>query len=204
MQEGYRPRHLLSPLMPAPPSPPTDGDPAGPDPAENPLARWLAEARSDVERSARHRAAWLSQRDQEAASFVGTLVDLADAGIDVTLETVARRVGGRLTGVGVDVVVLRDGPRWVAVPLGSLEAVRHAGSPRSTGDRQAPDDATLLDLLDALAAEQERVGITSRSGNRVVGRILSAGADVVTVAADGEARPTVVVAIDAINDVALS
>jgi len=177
----------------------------GHPPSDGELTRWLADVRSDHERLARRREQWLRRIDEENATFVGHLVDIADRQIDVVLETVARRITGRLRGVGIDVAVIADGSRSLVVPLASLHAVRTAEG-TTTGDRTAPLDTTFGEALLELAAERVRVTVTLVSGDQIAGRLTAVGGDVATIATDAvggdpSVAGHVAVRLTAINDV---
>ena len=169
------------------------------------LERWLAEVRADDERLRRRREQWLLVEQQESATLVGALTDLADAGAVVVAETGGGRHTGVIVGVGLDVVFLRDQKRWVLVPLSNLLAVRAVERVRpTTGDRPAPLDTTFAEALLELLAERNRVVATLTSGERLSGRLVSVGEDAVTIELDGERRATAVARLTGVADVVVA
>ncbi|MDG2113939.1 MAG: hypothetical protein P8N02_15155 [Actinomycetota bacterium] len=175
------------------------------DSSDGHLDRWLADARADDARLARRREQWLLAQQEEAASFMGALVDLADVATDVVAETTTRRHSGRLRGVGLDMALLRDDTRWIIVPLSSLLAVRTVSRHRpTTGDRSNALNATFGEVLLELVAERDRVIVTLTSGERLTGRLTAVGTDVATLLLDGDSSSTAIVQLAAISDVIIS
>ncbi len=177
----------------------------GGPPSDSELIRWLADVRADHERLARRREQWLRRVDEENSTFVGHLVDLADRQLGVVLDTFARRISGRIHGVGIDIAVVSDSGRWLLVPLASLQAVR-SPEPATTGDRTAPLDTTFGEALLELVAERSRVSVTLVCGERIAGRLIAVGSDVATVSSDAAAGDPIAAAhsairLTAINDV---
>lgn len=178
------------------------GDTPAPGDSGGRLHRWLADVRADDARLARRREQWLLRQQEESASFVGALVDLADAATEVVVETSARRHTGRLTGVGLDMLVIRDDSRWALVPMSSVLAVRTVGRTRATtGDRSSPLDTTFGEVLLELVAERDRVMVTLLSGERLTGRLTSVGTDVTTLLLDGDTEATATIRLSGVNDI---
>lgn len=172
------------------------------------LEGWVAEARVDEAARERARERWLRSVSDQEATIVGVLVDLAERRAGVALSTTAgRRHRGAISAVGADFVALRPatGPE-VLVTLGAVSMLRTlpAEDPAS-GDRSISIDLTLTEVLGELAAERERVLITTCAGSdAVAGELCSVGADLAVVRGDGQPPSTSYVPLAAIAEVALT
>lgn len=165
------------------------------------LARWRAELRTGDAVKARSKERWLRQQAEEAATWTGTLVDLAESSETVGLLVGARTLTGRLVAVAGDFCVLVTTPgAVVVVSLGHLRAVRaRAGRrPAATGERQAPLGVCFVDTLEILAGERSSVRLGLAGGETLGGRLEGVGVDVLSVrcppgaGATGTARSPVV------------
>lgn len=152
------------------------------------LDSWLAGLRAGEDAGARRRERALELQVSEEASFHGVLVDLAEHGRRVALDTTVGSRPLELRGVGIDFCAGFDHGRWVLVPLAAVAAVRPLGSGRELpgGNRAGGIDATLLEALADLLADRPRLVVTVASGEPVVGELRSVGTDVVTLRSDGE------------------
>jgi hypothetical protein len=161
-------------------------------PGSDPLLDFVDEARAAEHLEARQRERRLLQQAEEEASLAGTLLDLAERGTAVTVRTETGRAHrGLITTVAHDFVALRtDGGTDLLVRLAAVVVVRpHAGErqPAATGDRPAPSDARLVEVLAELAPDRTRVGITCRGvAERLAGELRAVGLDVVTLRLDGD------------------
>ena len=171
-----------------------DDDPwAAPDPFAAELNRWAAERRAEDAATSRSRERWLRQQAEEGATWLGVLLDLAERrqAVVVDLRSGAT-VSGELVGVGEDVCFLtglaRRSPTTLValVHVGAVRAREPAPSVAS-GDRRPALRLTLAGVLGSLAAEREVIRVGLAGGGEVTGRILGAGADVLTL--DPGARP---------------
>lgn len=155
------------------------------------LSGWAADHRAAEAVAGRARERWLRQQAQEAATWLGVLVDLAERRAAVVLELAAGGVArGTLVGVGTDVCLLAaDPPRSAAtlVALAHVVAARAAGAAPgvAAGDRRPALPLRLADALAALAAEREVARLGLAGGREVTGCLLAAGADVLTVRPGG-------------------
>lgn len=160
---------------------------ATPDPLDSELNRWAAELRAEDAARSRTRERWMRQQAEEAATWIGTLLDLAERRQAVVVDLRSgTTLSGALVGVGEDVCLL-------AAPTGrsptTLVATVHIGSVRAlspvpgaaSGDRRPSLRLTLAGALGALAAEREVAHFGLAGGGEVTGRILGFGADVLTV-----------------------
>ena len=161
------------------------------------LARWAAEER--VDEAARRRAAQRRHGEAEAAAatVAGLLQRLAEGARTVLVDTVAgNRLKGRVAAVGVDFCVIAAASNQAIVPTAAIAAVGEApGSGEATGDSppfgsEPPFEdnsgearPTFCEALAALATERPLVQIAA-GGRHWRGRLVSAGADVVSVAAE--------------------
>lgn len=165
-----------------------DDDPAlAPDPLAAELTRWAAILRAEDAVRARSRERWLRQQAEEGATWIGTLVDLAERRHPVVVDLRSgATISGALVGVGEDVCLLTAALQPSA---STLVALAHVGAVRArtpapgaaSGDRSPTLRLTLAGALGLLAAEREAARIGLAGGGEVTGRILGIGADVVTV-----------------------
>ena len=169
------------------------------------LERWAADAVVDEAARQRARQRWLRTQAEEEASFVGTLLDLAERGRSVTLEVGAHRVRGRIVGIGGDFVALRsERDQHVLLRTGVVEVVRaEPGAPAVTGDRTTVLEVGLAGVLGPLAAERPDVLVRTTSGAAVRGELRSAGVDVVHLRLPGDPPTPAWLPIDALAVVVL-
>jgi hypothetical protein len=179
------------------------------EPVDDELDRLLDETRAVDAADARARERWLRRQAQEDARFAGVVLDLAEAGRGVTITTTAgRQHRGRFTLVAADCVVLRDEREGdVYLALGSIAVVTPdaevAAGPGS-GDREAASTATLLELLSELSAERPDVVVAVDGMDQpLVGRLVGAGVDVVTIRLEGEPARTCFVPAQSLSSVSL-
>lgn len=166
------------------------------------LARWLAEARVDEAVTARLRERSLRQLGAEEATLLGLCLDLAEGGRAVLARTREGRVHrGVLVAVGADFVAMRSGSGDATfLPVGWLAWLRPApgawrGAPArggaAAGDRTPPLAARLVDVLTGLAGNRPRVRLVLAGDPDVwAGRLLTCGADVLSVELPGDPRGT--------------
>ena len=142
-------------------------------------------ADGDDAAQARAARAWQHQVDQASATWLGTLLDLAEAG-DQVLVTSERGTTfvGVVEAVGRDVVVLRTAAREQTICVSdTLTSVRalHRDAPAS-GDRQSAD--TDLHALLAAHAEDRRevvVHLRGSTSEPIIGVLFSCGEDVCSI-----------------------
>ena len=171
------------------------------------LNRWAADRRADAAAAARARERSLRQQAAETATLAGVLVDLAERRAAVVVRTSSGIVHrGRLVAVGQDFAALTgDGDRAPAtfVATAALVSVRPVDGPAAaaTGDR-APSDLDLGSVLAGAAVERPRVRVAV-GVEQVVGELLAAGLDVVTVRTDGDPPAVVYVPLASVSEVSL-
>lgn len=160
-------------------------------PSIDPFVELLDEARAGRDASARVRQRWLQRQVEEEATLVGTLVDLAETGARVALRSSSGRVNhGGLQALGRDFVLLDGGGELRLVSLASIVSVLPSVGqryPAAAGDRAAPLDLTLVELLAGLAPDRPRVTLVS-GGVALAGELRAVGVDVATLRLDGSPR----------------
>lgn len=131
----------------------------------------------------RRRHHWLVQQAGEEGTFLGTLLDLGEAGRRVSLGLVSgRRLQGTVVAIGSDFVVLLSARLRFVVPLAALAMVHdEPGARGSLGDRALPDDRCLADALVDLAPPGSTVQVQAGGDHHVVGTVTSVGRDLVVV-----------------------
>ncbi|MHB1930088.1 MAG: hypothetical protein ACYCUG_11845, partial [Acidimicrobiales bacterium] len=145
------------------------------------LTGWAADSRAREAAAERARERWLRQQAQEAATWLGVLVDLAEHGLDVTLTLDGRSVTGTLAGVGEDLCVVAHAGGTTLVALAHVRAVRAAqGSWVAGSDRRPALRIGFPDALAALAAERSPVAMALIGGSEVRGALVAVGTDVAT------------------------
>lgn len=176
------------------------------------LARWAAEER--VDEAARRRAAQRRHSEAEAAetTVAGLLRRLAEGARTVLVDTVAgNRMRGCVVAVGADFCVIAAAGGQVMAPTTAIAAVSEAPGPSEDQPEQDllslctdASGAAFNKALTALAADRPLVQIAA-GGRHWRGQLVSAGADVVSVAVktaiDGAA--TSHIAIAAIDHLAI-
>jgi hypothetical protein len=174
-----------------------------PEPDE--LARWLAEARVDEAAAARARERWLRQQAGEEATLVGVLLDLAERGSTVVVESAGgRRHRATVTAVAEDFCALRTEQGTDSlVAYAGISAVALLDDVAPAGDRPRALDMTLAEALGVVAAERPRVLVTGRDGSGRAGELTSVGRDVIVLRTDGMPRH-VYLPVAAIAEVAIT
>lgn len=151
--------------------------------------------------AARHALAVLSRAGEremldiaaDTATFIGTLRDLCDRGVDVAVQLVSgRRVHGVVRAVGVDVVVVhRADQMQVAVLARMIRAVGLASDDAALfsparGERADVIDVTLHGIVaDAFESGAELALVAEGSAEPIPGRVVGVGDDVVSVRMHG-------------------
>lgn len=155
------------------------------------LERWAADAAVDEAARSRTRARWLQVQSEESASFVGTLLDLAERADPVVVDAGGQQVRGPLVGIGGDFVVVRapmgDRAADVLVRVDAIDVVRAApGAVEVRGDRATLLDVQLGAVLGPMAADRPTVVVRTVQGVSVRGELRTAGTDVVRLLVDGD------------------
>ena len=170
------------------------------------LEQWAADARIDAAALERSRERWLRSAAEQDATFGGVLLDLAERGITVAVQTVAgRRHHGAIEVIGADFVALRKpSGSELLMALRAVTMLRAGSAGLAVGERAVSTDLRLVEALAELAAERARVLLVAqRGGDAVSGELRSVGIDVVTVRADGDPPMPVYVRTESISEVGL-
>lgn len=176
-----------------------------PSPSDRELQEFTDRARAEEAVAARRlQRALLSQAGEEG-TFRGVLVDLAERQVALAVHTTAGRlISGSIRALGSDYLgLVGSKSEHTYVPLRSVTGVRpEPGSPPTVGDRSRGIANSWGAVLVELAAERPMVSLYTIGGDRIPGRLWTAGQDVVAVRMRADA--TSYVPIDAINDLAVT
>jgi hypothetical protein len=156
------------------------------------FVKFLDEARADEAARARSRERWLQQQSMEQARFTGVLVELAEQGIRVNARVANGRFHqGKIAAVGLDFCLIRSGVD-AYLALDGLVWIRPTESAvAATGERSAPLDLFMVELLHRVAPERPRMLLFLRGDPEpLAGRLHAVGLDVLTIRMDGESRGT--------------
>lgn len=177
--------------------------PAGHDP-------YLAlgdDARQEAEVAARSERRSRLERASEVATWRGTLRDLAERRVPVSLRLAGgatRR--GCLVAVGADHLGVRtEAGQLVLVLLAAVRALRPEPglpAPAATGDRDRVEGRRLVEVLAAHVEERERIVLGCDGWEEpLAGEIVALGEDVVTLQVEGVERSTVYIPLAAVTEV---
>jgi hypothetical protein len=186
-----------------------DGDGSDNDDADaRALARWLADARAEEHVAARTRVRRLVDQASEEGTLLSGLLDLAERGAAVRLDTDGGRAfAGVIAGVGRDVVMISGDGFTAAIAASAIASVRTMDEgARAPLEARAPvRAATFLDTLIELAADGTPVAVVVRGApsDTLSGTIVAVGKDVVTMRTEGGPRLTTYVALPALLAVLL-
>lgn len=155
------------------------------------LTEMLDESTIDDRVSNRAAQRWSRQIDEEEATWIGTLTDLAEQQRSVVISTsTGQNHRVVLDAVGPDVVVARgSGGARLYVRLEVIELLVGAGRPAATGTRSG-EGATFHELLFGLSADRPNVSAATRSGRVVHGLLVAVGSDVLTIRTSSNANET--------------
>ena len=167
-----------------------------PDDLAGELRRLLADAAADAAARERSQERTLRAVAESEATFAGVILDLAERGTTILVRTIAGRLHrGRVVGVGASVLALQDGGRPpVLLTVAGVTSARpdpavdDHGLERATdvsGNRPAPIDVPLGQLLAVLAEDRPRVQVAVPGDEPVAGELRAVGSDVVTLRLDG-------------------
>ncbi|HEX9765447.1 MAG TPA: hypothetical protein VGA36_01695 [Nitriliruptorales bacterium] len=173
----------------------------------DPYQDLLDESRHREALEERARERWLESQLREDARFVGTLTDLAEQGVVVTLRTGSGATHqGWLSAVGIDHVVLRaPSGHLTYVALDAVTDVRPEPDVRheaAAGDRDPALDRTLAEVLARVVHERPRIHLRVRGdADGIAGQLCGVGRDVLSLRLDG-GRGTSYVSLTAITELA--
>lgn len=174
-------------------------------PSDRQLQELTDRARAEQAAEARRRQRSLLAQAGEEGSFAGVLADLAERGGAVAVHTHAGRlVRGVIGAIGVDYVGLigaRGERTWV--PRHAVTGLRPEPGTRATvGDRSGRWAASWHAVVVDLASERTTVALYTVGGDRIPGRLWTAGQDVVSIRAGADVLSYV--PMSSINDVTLT
>jgi hypothetical protein len=165
-------------------------------PATDPTVRLRDDGSVEDAVAARRARHHFAQVESELATFVGTLRELAERGVEVTIRgDDDRGFQGVVLAVATDHVVMATPPgQRVHMLLDAIHTVRvepgsRAGIPRSS--REAAQDLLLLERLDRWLDDPPDVAIfVAGRIDPVRGRLTAVGDDVLTIRDDHDEHPT--------------
>lgn len=144
--------------------------------------------------------------DGLSGNFLGSLVELAETGAPVAILTrTEATVRGIVAEVGTDSIVLRTATSAndVLLRTAAIEGLLETGSGHDRHVEAASQGASLVDLLDRYSEPNERIAVTTSSGNIVSGRVLRIGEDQLLVVLDGHGD-TMTIPVDAIDQAVMA
>lgn len=151
-------------------------------PGADPHVQLLDDARQAAAAASRAQRRVLRAVDEQDATLVGSLEELAEAATEVAVHTtVGRRLRGTVRALAAQhlVIVGPHGTAWVRTA-----AVTQLRVPAATrlrlggGERPARPPVALADALRGLVERRARVEVVLDGGARVHGTALAAGRDV--------------------------
>jgi hypothetical protein len=178
-------------------------------PTRDPYVELADEATHEAAIRARAEQREREERAAEVATWIGTLRDLAERQVAVSLRARSGRVHrGVLVGVGTDHVALRlHAGSLVLVSLTATRTVRPEPgepAPAAMGDRDRAQDRTLVEALARLVEERRHVVLAVRDvEDPLQGEVLGLGEDVLTLRLRGGDRGTVYLPLAALDEVAV-
>jgi hypothetical protein len=178
-------------------------------PARDPYVDLADDAAHEAAVRARVEQRERRERATEVATWIGTLRDLAERRVMVSLRARSGRVHrGALVGVGRDHVALRLPAGSVA--LISLDATRTVRpepgepAPPAMGDRDSAQDRTLIETFGRLVEDRRPVVVVVRDLDEPLhGDVIGFGEDVVTLRLSGADRGTVYLPLAAVDELVL-
>jgi hypothetical protein len=178
-------------------------------PAPDPYLELADEAAHEAAVRARTEGRHRRERASEVATWIGTLRDLAEREVAVSLRARSGRVHrGAIVGLGPDHVAVR-------LPAGSLalialDAVRTVRpepgrpAPPAMGDREAAQDRTLVEVVHRAVEDRQPLVLVVRDlPDPLHGEVIGLGDDVLTLRLGGADRGTVYLPLDALEEVVL-
>lgn len=163
-----------------------DAPGSAPDPIDRELRSLLDRSRADDAVAERRRRSALRRQAAESGTFVGSVIDLAEQGVIVTVVAGdGHHARGRIRSVGADFVGLVDeGGDTVLVCLDSASMLRaEPGTARTLGDRSARASATLMDVL--VGETDRELAVRTIWNEAVTGTLESAGSDLLVLRSAG-------------------
>lgn len=166
------------------------------------------QAIADEERraiSAQHRLQRADRRmaDGLSGTFLGTLVELADACAPVTVLTrTDATIRGTITAIGPDAIIVQTSKNASDVLLrrSAIVGVLEPGAGHDRTIDEIPTGPSFVALLDRFGDTNERIAVTTANSNQIMGRIERVGEDQLVITLDGHGD-TMTIPIEAIDQV---
>jgi hypothetical protein len=154
------------------------------------LAAWAESQQAASASRSRSRRRWIRQQAAEGATLAGTLLDLAESSVPVSLHTAGGGGvhSGVLIAVGTQVCVLSCDQAFVVIALSAITTVLPPGP--SLGDRVPTLALDLAGVLAVIVADRPSVQLQLHDGRTVCGVLEQVGQDVVTVSHPDALIPT--------------
>jgi hypothetical protein len=153
------------------------------------LAAWAESQQAASASRSRSRRRWIRQQAAEGATLAGTLLDLAESSVPVSVHTAGGGVhSGVLIVVGTKVCVLSCDQAFVVIALSAITTVWPPGP--SLGDRVPTLALDLAGVLAVIVADRPSVQLQLHDGRTVCGVLEQVGQDVVTVSHPDALIPT--------------
>lgn len=153
-------------------------------PLTDPHLELLDEARQAQAVADRSQRRLLAEADDQDATFLGSLEELAESGATVVLETtVGRVVRGHVRALAADHVVVESehGSAWVRLgAVTVLRASRQSTVRAGGGERPSRPAVPFADSLRSLVEERASVEVAFEGGASARGVAIAAGRDVLT------------------------
>lgn len=150
----------------------------------DPHLQLLDDARHAAAVAERTQRRLLEDADGQDATFLGSLEELAEAGVAVSLHTtVGRRLHGTIRALAADHVLLAGdhGSAWVRLPAVTVLRVPDGNQVRAGGgDRPARPGVPLADALRGLVERRATVEVLFDGGVGIRGTAVAAGRDLLT------------------------
>jgi hypothetical protein len=155
-------------------------------PEPDPATELLDESRTADAAARRERERWLRHQAEEGATLAGTLVDISEQAMPVTLRTTSGRTHQcHVTAVGGDFVAVQAASgQQILVRIDAITVVRPqpGGWGGPTGDRPGPVATTLVTQLADMVERRPRLLFVFPGGaEQLGGDLLAVGNDVATV-----------------------
>lgn len=151
-----------------------------------PPTDWFDDAAVDAAIAARRAQHDAAHRASESATWTGLLADLAEAAADVQVRTSAGTAhSGRLVAVAEDHLVVRSATAVTVVARAEVVTVQQPPTDRRRspvgGERPAPLDRTLDEVLAAWAEDRAPCRLVLRGDEVVDGLMVGVGVDLLAV-----------------------
>ncbi|HEX9546535.1 MAG TPA: hypothetical protein VF942_04310 [Acidimicrobiales bacterium] len=158
------------------------------------LAAWAESQQAASAARSRSRRRWLRQQAAEGATLAGTLLDLAESSVPVSVYTAGGDCvhSGLLIAVGTRVCVLSCDQAFSVIALSAITTVVPAGA--GLGDRAPSLELDLAGVLAVIVVDRPSVQLQLVDGRTVCGVLEQVGQDVVTVSQPDALIPTAAIA----------